>query len=342
MSSPRQENVVQESIRPSYSQFRSFIDANRANNMAYFTRGGNWALKLFALTAALGDLSSAAQSPYITKIDNTTAYDYVIVGSGPGGGPVAANLAEAGHKVLLIDAGGDHGDHLFERIPVLFPRATDEFPETQWNYFATRNTDPALQAADQLTSYRLPNGSVYTGLDPPADAEMLGTLYPRAGTLGGCARHNALLTIRGFDSDWDDIAELTGDTSWNGSYAQQILEEIEHCNYLPNSIIGHGFNGWLWTELTSLVTAASDLKIVSILLSAASAMGKDIITSAVTTVVGLAGALTQDLNAPGTTINSGVYQIPLSMKDSTRHGARERIMDIATAVDAAGNRKYHL
>ncbi len=33
-------------------------------------------------------------------------YDYVIVGSGAGGGPLAGNLAKAGYKVLLLEAGG--------------------------------------------------------------------------------------------------------------------------------------------------------------------------------------------------------------------------------------------
>lgn len=332
-----------------YCQFRSFADAQNERTkkkMAGSKHGSKWALRLFALTAAaLGDVSWAAHSPFISKIgalNATTAYDYVIVGSGPGGGPVAANLAVAGHKVLLVDAGGDSGENLFERVPALFPRATDEFPETQWNYFATRNSDPALQAMDALTSYRLPNGSLYTGLDPPAGAEQLGTLYPRAGTLGGCARHNALLTIRGFDSDWDAIAELTGDTSWNGSYYQQIFEEIEHCDYLPNSIVGHGFKGWLWTELTSIVTAVQDLKVVSILISAATAMGEGLLGGAITTAAGLAEVLTKDINAPGTTISNGLYQIPLSMRNSTRQGVRELVLGVANAVDADGNRQYHL
>jgi choline dehydrogenase len=35
-------------------------------------------------------------------------YDYVVVGSGAGEGPVAANLAKAGFRVLIIEAGGDN------------------------------------------------------------------------------------------------------------------------------------------------------------------------------------------------------------------------------------------
>lgn len=37
-------------------------------------------------------------------------YEYIVVGSGAGGSPLAVNLARAGHSVLLIDAGGDYGN----------------------------------------------------------------------------------------------------------------------------------------------------------------------------------------------------------------------------------------
>ncbi|RFU27522.1 hypothetical protein B7463_g8807, partial [Scytalidium lignicola] len=52
-------------------------------------------------------------------------YDYAVVGAGIGGGPVAANLAIAGYKVLLLDAGDDEGTSYQERVPTLQLQATD-------------------------------------------------------------------------------------------------------------------------------------------------------------------------------------------------------------------------
>ena len=40
-------------------------------------------------------------------MNGEASYEYIVVGSGAGGGTLAARLAEAGCRVLLLEAGGD-------------------------------------------------------------------------------------------------------------------------------------------------------------------------------------------------------------------------------------------
>jgi len=46
-----------------------------------------------------------------------TEYEFIVIGSGAGGGTVAARLAEAGHSVLILEAGGDPLQLKDERLP---------------------------------------------------------------------------------------------------------------------------------------------------------------------------------------------------------------------------------
>lgn len=62
-------------------------------------------------------------------------YDYVVVGSGPGGAPLAARLGLAGHKVLVIEAGVDISATDYNATVPLFNGKASEDPKMAWDFF---------------------------------------------------------------------------------------------------------------------------------------------------------------------------------------------------------------
>src|SRR5262245_7125927 len=179
-----------------------------------------------------------------------TDYDFIIVGSGAGGAPLAANLARKRYRVLLLEAGGwDDPENC--RVPALHPLSTED-PELSWEIFARHYTDDALQQTDT----KWVNGK--------------GVFYPRAATVGGCTVHNAMITIAGPSSDWDEIADLTGDQTWSGDCMRPYFQRIERCTYQspPTSSDDpgrHGFGGWLSTSWPDIRLALQDSQIVKLL-----------------------------------------------------------------------------
>lgn len=296
------------------------------------------------MPSALPNPSSSDHARRSTANESTTwlpTYDYVVVGSGPGGGPVAARLAIAGYKVLLIDAGDDQGSSYQEQVPALQLQST-EYGPMKWDYFVNHYTDEARQEKDSKMTWQTPSGDLHVGTGAPTGSKPLGILYPRAGTLGGCSAHNALITIYPHDSDWSYIQTLTGDSSWAPDNMRKYFEKLERNGYLPSSIVGHGYFGWLGTALTSLSLVIEDQKLLSLIISAGTAMGKSLLGLLVNTVVGLGEVLLRDMNAPGQTSEEGLYQVPLAMTDSTRNGPRNFVLDTANAVNSDGSKKYHL
>ena len=272
-------------------------------------------------------------------------YEYVVVGSGPGGAPLAARLAIAGHKVLLLEAGDDETNSTQYNVPALHAVAT-EYEPMRWDFFVKHFDDEKELKKDTKVTYELPDGTRYTGANPPAGANPLGVLYPRVGSLGGCSSHNALITIYPYRSDWQHIRDITGDNSWAPDKMRKYYVRLEKARYLPSSIFGHGFNGWLETSLTSLALIAQDFKVLSLVLAAATGMGQTLVGSLLTTVGGLAQVLLRDINHPGPFRDSeeGLWQVPLAMKipEYKRAGPVDFLNEVIGAKNKDGSRKYHL
>ncbi|WP_213805322.1 GMC oxidoreductase [Granulicella sp. dw_53] len=194
-------------------------------------------------------------------------YDFVVIGSGAGGGPVATNLARAGYTVLVLEAGEDNDNYNY-RVPA-FNSLASEDPAMSWDFFVRHYDDQAMQRRD----------SKYV-------AERDGVFYPRAGTLGGCTAHNAMIMVYPFNSDWENIRELVGDDSWSAESMRSYFERLEHCDYLSEihrsieAVSGllhgqgthparHGFSGWLHTERVSTELVLKDLELLKVIVEAA-------------------------------------------------------------------------
>src|SRR3954466_634386 len=97
---------------------------------------------LFGLLVATAGVSTAV---------NITGYEYVVVGSGAGGGPLAARLALAGHKTLLIEAGDDQGHNVNYTVPAFSAKASED-EAMAWNFFVRHYADNDRQALDYKTT----------------------------------------------------------------------------------------------------------------------------------------------------------------------------------------------
>jgi choline dehydrogenase len=283
-------------------------------------------------------LGLAAASVGLVKAVELTGYEYVVVGSGAGGGPLAARLALAGHKTLLIEAGDDQGHNVNYTVPAFSAKASED-EAMAWNFFVRHYADNDRQALDYKTTYETPDGGEYTGLNPPEGSTMKGTLYPRTGTLGGCTAHNAMVTVYPHESDFEYLATLTGDSSWSPDNMRKYFKRMENNKYLLPLAKGHGYDGWLGTETAPLSIVLEDPELLSLLLGGAFSLGN--VTNTVFNLgTLLVGDANQDSKLRDTT--PGYYQIPISSDGNSRNGPREFITAVRDATNKDGSKRYPL
>ncbi|OTB11524.1 putative GMC oxidoreductase [Daldinia sp. EC12] len=188
-------------------------------------------------------VSSAPQYKNSTQPTQDDQFDYIVVGSGPGGGPLAVNLAEAGWSVLLLEAGRNLTGKNSQLIPAFIGEAQFD-PAQSWEFYVKDYSNETQAARNDKLIWQKPDGGKWVGQNPPEGSTPLGVWYPRAGTLGGCDTHNGGLTVRPSDWDWDNIVNLTGDSTWNHDHMLEYFEKLERNLFLQPSTPGHGFSGY--------------------------------------------------------------------------------------------------
>jgi len=87
------------------------------------------AISSFCNLSQSSGANSAQGGPYVES------YDYIVVGSGPGGAPLAARLGLAGNKVLVIEAGSDVTPQDWNVTVPLFNSKASEDPRISWDFF---------------------------------------------------------------------------------------------------------------------------------------------------------------------------------------------------------------
>lgn len=235
----------------------------------------------------------------------TREFEYIVVGSGAGGGPLAANLARAGHSVLLLEAGKETGGKTESMVPAVHPTAT-ETPDLAWWYFVDHYASRDRQQQDSKIT---PDG----------------ILYPRGGTLGGSTAVNALITVAPKNSDWDGIADLTGDDSWRATNMHQYYGRVQSWLGIERQDVP--FTALIDTSLMSILTAT--FKEVSARGLGGPALGNDPLANALP----IFGFLKRDINQETMAGRpEGVYQFPLASRNHVRNGTREYLL--ATIQDS--------
>ncbi|KAK6988575.1 hypothetical protein R3P38DRAFT_3228481 [Favolaschia claudopus] len=186
---------------------------------------------LILLASPIFAASSSISSNILPACPSTedSIYDYIVVGAGAGGGPVAARLAENGFSVLLVETGEDESGNV---------NTTSLFAA-----FSAMD-DPKIDLDYRIKEY-------------PANfpVQRNDQWYPRLSSSTTPAKNS----IAGMRQQFDTISHTFNDPSWSRDNMQKYWALIENNLYLDPTVPNpdHGFNGWLNSSRASAINFTS-------------------------------------------------------------------------------------
>jgi choline dehydrogenase len=138
--------------------------------------------------------------------------DFIVIGAGSAGCVVVDRLSAEGHRVLVLEAGGQDDD-IMVKAPAVFAGMFQG--PNDWNY----NSEP----------------------EPGLFGRRV--FLPRGKMLGGCSSMNALIYMRGARSDFDNWASEYGATGWSYDEVLPYFKRSENNADISDEF--HGTDGGL-------------------------------------------------------------------------------------------------